>query len=282
MRTNKVRFMYFRNLLLATILAVSFTLCAPAQEAFASSYTLDGDLGDWGVTPFSNWVPAGADIDYVVENNYNRTWSDAFSEGWDIEAMYFDDDLSNLYFAIVSSNPYNNGWAHESLFFDFSGRSSDEILLNETNGYKYAADLCPVPVDSLSTRGIYKVNQSTVFEENHHNGAPYHFPVSVTLNGVSDDTYLGSYDVFNKGLGKIEYPKGYYDTYVLEGRISKTLFPGECTQPIELYYSKVTCIKDWITLNGDKDNPCVPEPATMVLFGIGGLAAALIKRRRMS
>ncbi|MFA5142867.1 MAG: PEP-CTERM sorting domain-containing protein [Candidatus Omnitrophota bacterium] len=257
-----------------------------AGNSFAdSSYQLNGDLSDWGVTPFTNWTPTSSSVDYVVQDNTNNTWSDPFNEVYDIEAVYFDDRGDSIYFAVVSSNSYSYGWAHESIFLDFSGKTSNDLL--KTGKYTYALDLCPLPINALSTKGVYRTN--TVWTTAaHYNGSPYTFPITVAngsyVNGVwtyyYDDTLLGTYEVYNKCVGSIE-PGVTGDTYILEGRIDKSLFPeledAEYGTAYETYVSKVTCVKDWVSVRGSIDS--VPEPSTFLLLGFG-LAGAAVRRIR--
>ncbi len=89
-----------KNLL--TVLAVLAVLAAPAM-----AYTPDGDLSDWGVTPFVDWVPDSPTAEYSVED-YDGTNPEPGGypiggENFDIEALYFDDELGVAYFAAVTS-----------------------------------------------------------------------------------------------------------------------------------------------------------------------------------
>ncbi|MBU2103186.1 MAG: PEP-CTERM sorting domain-containing protein, partial [Candidatus Omnitrophica bacterium] len=251
-------------------------------KAFA--IVLDGDLSDWGVTPFTQWVPSVAGTSYSVENNYNRQWSDAFNEKWDIEAMYINDCSQYLNFAIVSSNPYTSGWAHESLFLDFSGRTMDQLLVN--GDYKYAADLANLPL-GLSTKGVYKVNQSKAYKLVNYKNSGKTFPGSIAMTPamLAQQELLGDYEVFNKYLGVIE-PGAYKNTYVLEGRIDKSLFEEDllCGSTLEAYFARITCLKDWITVRdtlGGNCNNIIPEPTALLLFGPGAFLVSFFRRKRI-
>ncbi|MBF0217172.1 MAG: PEP-CTERM sorting domain-containing protein [Candidatus Omnitrophica bacterium] len=254
--------------------------------------TLDGDLSDWGVTPFTHWAPTLAGTSYTVEDNTNRPGSDKFYETFDIEAMYVQDCQKYINFAVVSSWPYMYGTFYdESLFLDFSGRTMDEILVN--GDYKYALDLSPLTVGVLSTKGVYEVNQDRLFTLPYENGSAYVFPVTVDLtmnpNGqgiLQNAEYyhdlIGTYQVYNAFAGNIE-PGIEPGTYILEGRVDKSIFVNEdlaCGSSVETYFSNTSCIKDWITVGDTVDSPCAntPEPATLMLFGLGGLAAAFLRR----
>ena len=58
------------------ILALTLALCAND----ASAYVIDGDLSDWGVTPFTDWAPNRSTVDYVIEDDIERYGSDPFEE----------------------------------------------------------------------------------------------------------------------------------------------------------------------------------------------------------
>jgi len=84
---------------ICAVMAVTFCFSAPSWAA----YTIDGDLTDWGVTPFTDWVPDSATADFWETDNINEYSANGYEEGYDFEASYFDDDLDNLYFAVVTS-----------------------------------------------------------------------------------------------------------------------------------------------------------------------------------
>ena len=105
-----------RRLLILSLLSICYT-----SGIARGGYTIDGNLSDWGVTLYTDWVPNGT-ADYEQTDNINKYNAKGFSELYDYEAMYFDCDPENLYFAVVSSYPLGN---HKSiagdLGFDLDG-----------------------------------------------------------------------------------------------------------------------------------------------------------------
>ncbi|MFQ6097318.1 MAG: PEP-CTERM sorting domain-containing protein [Armatimonadota bacterium] len=71
-----------------------------------ASITVDGDLSDWGVTPFSDWVPDLVPTAAYATGN-NDTSVAAGGERYDIEALYLNVSPTGIDFALVTS--YNTG-----------------------------------------------------------------------------------------------------------------------------------------------------------------------------
>ncbi len=256
----------------AAILGVAAFLTAVVLQGAAVAgvpYVMDGNLADWGVTPFSDWQPTRSSVNYVVQNNYNGKGSDAFQECYDIEAMYFDDCPKYIFFAVVSSNSYVNGWASEDLALDFSGKTAAQLLKN--GSYKYGADISPLPLETLSTKKLYEVKSwNSVTRDGH-----------VFDYSVKSGTVIGEFQVFNHFAGNIEPGVGNKGTYILEGMIDKSIFGDlTCGMTAELLFTRVSCLKDWITVRGTMDAACVPEPSTMVMLGLGALGTGLFGRRK--
>ncbi|MBD3245981.1 MAG: PEP-CTERM sorting domain-containing protein [Candidatus Omnitrophica bacterium] len=180
--------------------------------------------------------------------------------------MYFDDDDDYFYFGIVTSNPYEHNWAKEDLAIDLDGDDFPE----------YGLDVANLEGDQLEMRGVYSVEDWRELRD-----VPYR---------IDEGDQIGQYQIYQKYLGDIEpdlgQPGGYYGhTYFLEMKVNRALFGNiPCGTPINILFSRVTCLKDWFMVNGCTNGNCppgvIPEPATLFLLGAGLFGIAGSRRRK--
>ncbi|MFH1752747.1 MAG: PEP-CTERM sorting domain-containing protein [Candidatus Omnitrophota bacterium] len=282
----------------------------------AHAYIPDGDLSDWGVTPFVDWVPDSVTADYKLGDDTWRNYTDAaikgaswWKEAHDIEALYFDDfycpldGTHYLSFALVTSNRYANTWASEDMGISLDGNAH----------YEYALDVQSSAVNTLVQSPVYSVNNTPATYTpdvlyvdtvngpvpiNHYNYRGWDYLLR-SQDGLPDryfpfnvfsGTTIGQYELYKKYYDDIE-PGGELDpangnflnrTWVIEGRIDASLFGDfDCGDPVKLYMSRVTCLKDWVVLNGTINGTCpIPEPSTLILFGSGLVAIVRARARK--
>lgn len=79
------------------------TVVVASSGSAARADLIDGNLADWGVTPFSNWTPS-VEAAWVVGNYPTGNFPNG-GEVFDIEAMYLRMDASHLRVGIVTSFP---------------------------------------------------------------------------------------------------------------------------------------------------------------------------------
>jgi hypothetical protein len=107
-----------RKVNVITVFTLSALLLA-MMTVSAMAYTIDGDLGDWGVNPTSYYISDGWQANSpaisIIENWDGGPNSDSTSpndERCDIEAFYMDDDKPGpyIYFAMILSVPEGGFW----------------------------------------------------------------------------------------------------------------------------------------------------------------------------
>ena len=224
------------------------------------SIVVDGQLGDWGVTPFADWQPDWPAW-YTEEN-----WGDhpgesgAYPNGgevFDQEALYARIDNDVLYMAIVTSMPEAGYYARGrqimpgDLAMDFDGDGVYEFGI-----VGYGSDKGQVyfePAWSLPDGDV---------------GFPSQGPS--TLSG---GTYLDTIPFLYADAGVLEADATH--TYILEMSIPMALL-GNPDGTIRLHHV-MTCGND--ALDGEIEVQNVPEPATVGVMMLGTVLTVASRRR---
>ncbi len=224
-------------------------------SSIASGFVIDGQLGDWGVTPFASWTSDSAAAQ-IVDN-----WGDGAGqtgvyphggEVFDLEAGYASYDSANLYVAVVTSLPADGvndpyGRPHHIMPGDFA------ISLNAVTGYTWGIIGSGPLIGTVVHNPAWSLPDGSI-------GIPANGPS--TLSG---GTQTGLASAVYADLGVLE-PDGSH-TYGVEMAIPWSLFGTEGpARSVQFHYS-MTCGNDVLNWSMVVP-PNVPEPSVIALMGI--------------
>jgi hypothetical protein len=261
MRSEKIGRVSFTVLLMLVLFLI--------EADFGYGYFIDGNLDDWGITlsattDFDTDLPLGGlDIDFITEDNADN------SSGWqyvspgytydgnyfDVEAIYFDNDQTYAYIAIVQGLPITGGTAPNNPWF-----LPGDIAIDTPGGdlYEYGIDIADETHNPLGILYIVDDWNDVVY-----------FPSS---NPWEINT------VGNSGTGvSFVYSGEQYTHYVLEAAIPLSSLGLNANDSLSIHWTQ-ECGNDNLTLVADV-NP-VPEPSTLLLLGSGLIGAGLLGLRR--
>ena len=275
---------------LINILPISFLLFALlALPAMADTYSVDGDISDWGVdlskaygTASDNetgWIPISHNgVDFIVENNIDPRYNNGFplfdhagsvigahmqrngtsssispyeeprpkgsdgyvyiqpasGEDYDLEALYFDDNNTDIFIALVTSvNPRGTG----------DMKLGDIALdINNDGRYEYGVN---TSASGSSTNGTIIENPGWNKTQYFVDSDPYKMTSgsfagkgNVTVRQVSVKEKI-------KKPGQAEVQK---DNWVLEASLPKSVFENLSPDQKSGIHITITCENDEIEL----------------------------------
>lgn len=228
--------------------------------AVAGPINVDGSWSDWGIDPNSgDWTSSNSTR--VFFEDYTGTDGHGYiGPGWggqffDVEAIYAQYTASTFCFAIVT------GFDPDGVVTGGTTYTPGDIFLNAGNGWKVGIDLETGKVYNNATSsvpGFAAAGPFTITGGTHVGNAL----LSVPFDGVM--TSYGSQAMSSKH-------------YLFEGCLDLALIGGLNSSPLGIHWT-MSCGND-VGEGFLPRPPAVPEPATMGLLGLGGLAALLGRRR---
>lgn len=264
---------------------VSCVLLVGIFENQVMAYTIDGKVDDWGINLFAaskkgnldRNLPSGSkNIDVITEDNAANNiigwqyvgpgWS-YYGNDFDVEAIYFDNDQSFAYIAIVQGLPISGGTA-------------------PNNPWLLPGD---IGID-VNLDGKYEYGIEVNYFQNHPNEKKTKFYEDAVWKDVR-------YPAFSKsnpwrissgqddGLIDFVYSGNQNNHYVMEAAIplnflDLTANPGDSVSNLRVHWTQ-ECGNDSLILNATVNPAAVPEPGTMFLLGTGllGLGRRYLRRR---
>lgn len=272
---------HLRNLTLAV--ALFFVLLGTA-----SAYTIDGSIvNDWLVNMptsavsdyFDNNLPSGGnDIDVVTDDEahagisgqtYLNPGYTAGGNIYDIEALYFDNDATYGYIALVTGQSPTHTWGLGDIGIDITDTGAnlydgDTLAAMPTTPYELAIDFGSSGASLKSVVDWYNVYYDLTPAPNHSASNPWAVRTDSGVDKVVDYAWQ-SYD---------------NQIWVYEFRflLADVGLSGSTEEAAIKLHWTMQCGNDYVNLNADV-NP-VPEPATMLLLGFGLVALAGFGRRQ--
>jgi hypothetical protein len=272
MKTLKVS-----KLLPIVCFAAMFVMLAFVQSARA--YLIDGAVNDWGVDLNAQGAAArgyldahtptgGLDIDFATEDNADASRSSLWHGGWlvgpeysvgnmcDAEALYLDNDVTNLYLAVIEGLPINGsavpaGWSPSYI------RPGDIAISVDGNTlYEYGLDLIDNSHASLVLNPTWAAGLYSDSNYRITSGTTLSTPVSFAYSSTAINGH-----------------------YVMEASIPLSALDLSAGKNVTVHWG-MSCGNDYLTLNGDVNQTPVPEPGSMALFGTGIIGALGMYRKR--
>jgi len=261
------------NLIMKKTLLAALILTFAVANSYGFNYYYDNVFAD-GTSPFdenNNWAPY--DYPWGIGHQPSPGTLGEGGETFDLEGLQVKEQGNYIYIALANSFGYtahSTGWNQDY-------RLGDLFIGVDGNANAYAIDIFDIA--NTGTTSLFQVNNSWN-EIQDVPGSYYNYASVRTAAGAHEigqgATSLGSVDFALTGMRNYEtnyLQPGNGDTYVWEFKLDKALLGNFTTLD---FHVAVGCGNDWI----NKSYAAVPEPTTMILFGLGLAGMGITRRLR--
>ena len=252
------------------LLLCLFVLTLGAGAGYGQSI-IDGYVDDWGIDLTASGADmigyldthhpsGGLDIDYVTEDNTDKykKWREvgplwSYYNWFDAEALYFDNDQSYAYIALITGMPEGGYQAPDYPLFD-GGDIAIDVDNDPTTGeygFEYGIDIFAGELKAVDDwQDVYYSEGSAAnpYRILSHSSST---PIDFVYSGVQNSHYVL----------EARFPLSYLEL---------SAEPGDLVHRLKIHWAE-ECGNDFLTLNADVNPVFVPEPSTFVLFGLGAL-----------